>query len=634
MEQRMTWNWLRKYANQQKHASFQDKLNAIQREKNPYYLVEWLVLPVPAYVYEEITFSRTPGMVKNSYIPFTEAFFHQLLFELIFASGANDPAADVLIQTAIRDLLCIHGEQPWRDGASECKNRLEEGIRQYRLFMLRLEQEEVRLNNEFEKRWHEIGRQQDTDELERGDLQKSVKDAFRHKIDEAPRKLLHKHFSGCPLVSYLHYREWGSNPADNKLEHFFQRLSFEGYGIYDDYTGSRDYDHFYKETAVKPQEREQFIDWFVAFASKTSMSRGFIDTQSRQQWYLGLLDYMASTTTDEEVGSDFAEAAFDIDGLHEEMLVSGRIPPYFHNLVKCALQSPERTKWLREAVILHHWTLFMNGFLEKEFVFSNLSWVLCLDPVSLQQRILRADLTSSAASVDMLNPAFIVGRCCEIFAEGIRSGLAESMLVPLFHYLAVHDKKTLYQYIFKIKHRSELEPILGMDSTYTNRILGGDSITAKSARRQLHPIFLEWITEKQHGETEQRGLTHLGKLLRPDKGELLMQWLEAPELTAERNAGQQARVLAELLAVEWLGSFGRPPAEQHEQIERWLAVNSDWIKFDLDVPYSNKAAVKYRLVRPGYRDLYTGKVLARVLVRAELNDRKEILNLLDDLKNL
>src|SRR5690554_3691488 len=109
----MTLSWLQKYANVNKHASYQDKLDAVFVERNAYYLLEWLIFPPSPEIIEMIHFHRSPSVAKNNYIDFTEVFFSQIIFEIGFRAFHSDKYNQLLLQTAINDLRSLYGHETW-----------------------------------------------------------------------------------------------------------------------------------------------------------------------------------------------------------------------------------------------------------------------------------------------------------------------------------------------------------------------------------------------------------------------------------------------------------------------------------------------------------------------------------------
>src|SRR5690554_399832 len=126
MKRQMTSSWLVNYANVHKQASYQDKLDGMDRELNPYYLLEWLLFPMSEEEMESIRFSRSPGMMKNSSVDFTDVFFGQIMWELGFRALTLSEEQQRLMHTAIHELRSYYGEAVWNDAVNQLHIRMYE----------------------------------------------------------------------------------------------------------------------------------------------------------------------------------------------------------------------------------------------------------------------------------------------------------------------------------------------------------------------------------------------------------------------------------------------------------------------------------------------------------------------------
>jgi hypothetical protein len=640
-DQRMTWSWLRKYFNQYKNASYRDKLDAILAEKNPFYLLEWILFPAPEQLKEELSHLRSPARLKNSYTNFKHVFFDQLLLDICFGWSVTDPHKELLFVTAAADMRQIYGKDRWNEAVSLFLGGLHESVDKYKDFKQRLEQVYTQLQNDYEKQRSDIMIQYEEEESEKQFKLSSAREAFLKKKEDAPKKLLQSAYDGWPWLAYWHYSN--GYDVEARVQQFESLLMQQGEGIYMNCVhGERNYAQVYERFHRDKGEAQRFIAWYIAYASKTNMNRGYIDTENRQKWWSGLLEHLAIVDQVNDVNQGperneyvqpYADAVFEITGMEQILVTDGEVPPYFHLLVMAALHDDNKAKWLREMVILRYWPLFIAGFAHRDYSFNALSWVLCLDPESLMQRLLRREPATSSETKVYLEPGFIVERCSDIFADGIRAGLPSRLLIPIFQYLAVHDKEVIYRYILKIKQFSELDPVTYMEPSYADRIFSGDSAWAKSSRKHMIPLFLEHLRHgRAYGEDNLR-LTQTGKLLYADRGDLIMDWMESLLKAESGWPTNQAAILSDIFDIDWIRAKGTAE-EQHEQVEQWLSTRSDWVKFDLDVRYDSNDAVRFRIIRPGVLDKLTGKVLARVVVRPELVDQHRITDLLDELKNL
>ncbi len=639
MERRVTWDWLRKYANQHKHASYQDKLRWILHEKNPYYLLEWLVFPVSDTEREQIDAPRSPGLRKNSYIPFVEAFVHQLLYDVCFGGWeADEELKRLLLATAIRDLRRHYGGGAWDEAARRWAGVLRESARKYEQFKARLEMELEKLRRQHENELREIAVRFADDEFAKQRKQEPLRSAYETKRDGVPRKLLQKQYGEWPLVDYMFLREW-TDPTQ-RMERFADMMLSAPAVDDPAYLEKGDFELFFQDIIMNPERRKRFLPWFAAYASAAGLIRGSIDTADRQIRWTRFLEYAARIEASESGGAaerraalrEAADVTFDISGI-ENIMIKDEVPYYFPLLVQSALQDENRRKWLEEKVILRHWDAFMRLFMREPYDFCRLSWVLCLDPVSLEERLLRRNPHASGHASPPADAAMVVERCSEIFADGMRSGFAAQRLTPVFQYVAAHNPDALYAFIGKIRDCEGLLPLLDMEDRYLQRLFGGEGVRSVAARKHVRPLFLAWVRQCNQRSQDRPKLMKLGGQLAPDKKELLLEWLSGASSEPAAWPCDEAGLLAEIFHIEWLGAPSSAESH-HDTVERWLAEGSDAIRFEQDAPLRTSAEVQYRIVRPGIRDSLTGHVLARAVVRAEFADRQPLSGLLDELKQL
>lgn len=100
-------------------------MSAIRQEPNPYYLLEWLIIPddTPSEFWLSWEGERTAGAEKGS-LTGVEAFFQkELPYELIFGAPIEQQSS-FLLRTASRDLSLFYGEQRWKAGVDRLRNEV------------------------------------------------------------------------------------------------------------------------------------------------------------------------------------------------------------------------------------------------------------------------------------------------------------------------------------------------------------------------------------------------------------------------------------------------------------------------------------------------------------------------------
>lgn len=628
MKRQMTSSWLVNYANVHKQASYQDKLDGVYRELNPYYLLEWILFPLSEEEAESIRFSRSPGMMKNSYADFTDIFFNQIVWELAFRALTLSDDSQRLLHTSIHELKKYYGDTAWNDAVQQLHKRVQEMLQKSVEFEQKLEQELRVIEQNYKEKLAEIDVEfsEEPQSEEKKLQQLSARELFEQRKEAVPRKLLQKKYKEWPLVAYLYYRQWPnpkahvdwlfSNLNEPKSVEFIEAIKHEVEEV------------FFRHIEDDEVYLTAFLYWFPAYASKTLLTVESTHIEKRQSWWLGVLQQLEHSKLTNEQKQQLIGITFRLKGIDEVMMKDASIPPYFHRLVCLALQDHERRRWLREVVILRYWDVFLNAFAEREYDYREQSWVLCLDPDSLEKKLIRGIEKSRNEAFEHVDLAFMGERCSEVFADGIREGLDVELMVPLFQYLTIHHIDFLYGYIQRTRELSQLEPILLMDEVHLHRIFSDQGVRAVAARKQVRPILLKLLAEVSDPR-EHKLLRKLSAGFIHHKLEMIQAWL-GQRADLEPWPTEQARLLAQLLEVEWLGEPGKVE-DEHEEVKTWLSDHSDWVRFEVDTQQPN---MTYRIVKPGVQDLLTGRILVRVLVRAELHDSGEISSLLDDLKNL
>lgn len=639
MTKQMTLSWLQKYANVNKAASYQDKLNSLYSEKNAYYLLEWLVFPIAEEEAEGIRFRRSPSMIKNSYLDFTDIFFNQICYDLVFK--ASDELEDWLLISAIDDLQSYYGLVKWTKAVEIWHARMEEMGSKYELFVIELQKERNKLRVKYKEQVKEIKETIDEGTEEQKLQLQNARDFYEQKDEEVPRKLMAKKYQARGLVSYIHFSQC-PQPME-RLKKIKQRLleqrkptMLENISKMNDHSISADktfsneiienYRNIVKDIKENLDLEEQFATWLCAYASKTLMTIKLVEVEKRQLWWLGLLKYLAEQ--DNENVLRLWTLTFKLSGIDEIMMRDAVIPNYFHNLVHSAIHDFEQRRWLREVVILRYWDVFIQAFVNEKYDIRMLSWVLCLDPESLEKRLIRGvQQFKEAKSIDL---SFMVERMSRIFTNALRGGLRSDLMIGLFKYLTIHQIDFMYSYIQKIKSPDELFPILHLELPLLQRIFSGHGVRTQSVRRVLIPLYIDFLSSMGQSEAELFMLKQWSSIYHSHKSEIIVKWLEDYDTHKGWNK-THADQLEKFLEIKWLGCPEEADLD-HEKVKQWLIHHSDWITFDQDIQSTD--GVKYRIIRPGFKDAHTDKILSRMVVRAEISDAKEISSFLDDLKNI
>ncbi|ANE47845.1 hypothetical protein SY83_17835 [Paenibacillus swuensis] len=649
MKTYLTTDWLRKFAGTYRSSSFQDKIAYIAAEPNPMMLVEWLLFPPEETLRSDVGFQRSPGMFKNSYVPFDEVFFHQLLFETLFNMQPKRGTKDDLLLTAVYDLQSfLKKPDRFEQAINDLQQRVEQSLAAFGRFTELLDREKEKLNVEYRSQLYALNADTDLPEDEKDFRKQNAAEQWRRKTDELPRKLLQKHFDKeHPMVAYLHYKGWADprshvmpametmnsihptkhNPNSNSIE---QQTPPGLLRYINEHSSS--YHEVIDKFLTQEVEAERFISWFIAVASKGGMNRGEDEvSEGRRRWWAGLLTLLSLSDTDAarsvpmNIQTACLEAVFHTSGFEDTLMATHEIPVFFADLVLAGLPVPEHREWLRNKVILRHWQRFVKEFTDKEYQFLHLAWVLCLDPVNLQQRLLRSDQSQSTE--------FIIDRCCLIFGDAVRRGLSDELTVPLFQYFAVHDKDLLYSLIYRMKHLEEVKPLLSVEARYLGTLFHGENIRAAGSRKHLASLLLQSLFSKSNLSMED-SITSVqrwtAERVKEDQAMLALTFLE--KYAETHWPVEAAASLASMANIRWLGE-SKNASEGHHWVLEQLKDRSERIAFEA-APQGNTDELNYRIIRPGAEDQASGEILARAVIRAEWTDASAISNMLDDLMNL
>lgn len=631
MERWITYDWLRKFTNLYRNASYADKLAQLRAEKNAYYLLEWLLFPPSSTIVEELRYPRSPGMWKNSYVSFHEVFFQQLLFEIAFAA-MTDADEEPLLDSAIFDMKLHYRSGIWEQAVEAFGRRMGDSVEKHGLFAQQLRKDYDKLDNECKEQIRQIDIEYASDEEQQRERKRAAFESFERKKEDTPRNLLAKPYAEWPFVAFIHMKQW--DRPELRVQDLVDRLRAAAGPSYDVAIRQERYEKLREDILPLPQERKRFMRWLTAYASKTNMTRGTIDPEPRQMVLAKLLGDRDAFNGFPEARNELLAIVYETIGFEDFIVAGDELPAYFPELVRWSLSDGKRRRWLQDKIILRHWSVFADLFAQPKYSFDSLSWVLCLDPISIEQRLLRLDRSASERS-GRFDRASIMERCCDIFTDGIKAGLPNSLMVPIFAYLTAHGKDTVYAYIYKIKQPAELAPLLELDMPSASSLFGGDGVRAQSARQAIGDVFLQW-SGTASGEDRDRFL-RLGKLLAEEKEQLAVRWLDRLSADGEplRWPAAQASLLAEALGVRFIGT---PDSQRDDDalVRDWLGRHSERIKFETDAAgaLSSAQSVKYRIIRPGALDEWSGQVIARMIVRAEISDKKQIVDLLDDLRSI
>lgn len=687
---RVTGPWLSQQFHTMKQASYHDKLLAVYAEKNPFYLLEWLVFPPAGAELDEWSYLRSPSMTAHGVLPFSQVFFWQIVYEVCLSEQTGGDIRIPLIARAIRDLRQVYGASQWDAAAQGCAVTLREQLATFQTFLAELDADRTALRLEFDRtsdEYKRLAEEAHTPE-EAQSFEDQLSDAarrYRQKHDEAPGKRL-KGYDSTPVVAFLYYKNW-PDPArliaglTNRIADGEAALEHEFLFAEEALAGRTALCADWLERLAGDVRRtERFARWYAACADKTLFNRGIGDTAERRLNWLRFLEFLASPEprgcllaadeaaqaegiqqadgsmkTDPQQGvppdsfktaeHPLFEAFFNIAGMDEEFIrlaeEQAAVPACLHRLTLLSLGRPELRKRLRERIILRSWPVFSSAFAAENYDFNQLSWVLCLDPPSLEERLLRRKPDSSKGPAPALAPLFVIERICEVFADALRLGLDEETVVPLFQYLSVHDREFMARYVLRIRDFTDLAPVLRMRDLYLFNLFAGSGGLVAAARGRLQQLLLGALSDREQRKRFVSELDTLTQIVEPFKRDIALAWLEQYDQSGDRLKGnrearnaaaEQAAELSQRFRLEWLGLDADKDAQQR-MVKHWLEEHSDRLQFETDLPAA-EAGIRYTILRPGVIDCNTGETIARVRVRAEMADRQQIFDLLDDLKNL
>lgn len=664
----MTDSWLRTFIHAYKNASFMDKFGALRQEPNPYYVLEWLLLPCENNDSEESFWDewkgqRTAGLQKGTQLEMKRWFMDQFLYELIFGTPVSDAEA-ALAHTAFADLAARYGEERWQNGEAAFRLSVQNTLDHYAEFQSVIDREWKTLNDQWEKTMEEL--QEEAEEYEEGsfDLEEELRLArakWEKKREEAPLLCLQREFPDDPLLHYVVQRRIdrpvkrlevniqslfsGARPAERWLRVLEEGVRFEEIGTD-------------PQSLSEPQRNASAAAsvtalWLSALAAKSDITRRSLPIEERQRQALRYIDWCRTKRA--EKSDDAAELETMLFALLRyggwELLLAEDefVPSLLNTFVWYALPHEEYRKRLREEVVLKAWDTFVNRFMTAEVDWlEQLAWVFVLDPESVQQRLLRHRSTEIAESV--------VHKLCALYAEGIRRGIDPAYVAALFEYLAKHDREAFYGFVHGSKTLPEALAMFELPASVLASLFRGEGVRQSSARKHLLALLYQWLTDlpesessfEAKGKAKDRGgtsrqplpakayerLVKLCQTLAYDKRTAVGGWLDRQARDGRWSSGGEGPyALTRLLKFRWLGTKGSE-AEQHQAVKEWLERRSDWVQFETDAPLAAAKGVAYRIVRPGAIDAESGELLARVVVRAEWSEPEEVKNVLDDLKSL
>ncbi|WP_309118448.1 hypothetical protein [Paenibacillus sp.] len=646
MTPRATTRWIRTFVNAHKLSSFQDKTAALRAEPNPYYLLEWLVVPkeTEAGTEDDAFWSawegeRTPGAEKGSLIGVEACFREQLPIELLIGEPiAEEDAAR--LATAFADLAARYGVERWSAGVEALVERLRQAAdRSYPEYVEALRLEAEKLDGEAARQLEEL--KAEAAEYEEGEFdleaeKRAAQSKWDRKKQELPLKLLSRLFPDDALLRGM-ATSGVPKPAE-RVKAAAERLRASashpaiGWAAALD---AGDVDALERDLAAAGAAAAA---WLAAYMSRSEMTRGWLPLEERQRAALRWIARTAGAETDadEERGDRWMNAAFRAAGWEGLLAEPEFAERALHAFVWRAARAEDRRKRLREELVLQHWASFADRFREDgaEERFETVSWVFLLDPENVQQRLLRGAADRAEE---------LIRRLCLLYAEGIRRGLDVRIVVSLYTYLAKHDREVFYSFVHGTKSIEEALPMMELPSAELSQLFRGDGVRQTSARKHLLQLFYAFLEEPQE-ERQPKGkarkpseaLQKLAAILSADKRAAVVGWLHRHERDWRSWVGdkrERGEALTRLLRFRWLGTAAEP-TEQHRAVEEWLQRRTDWVQFETDAPNVEGKGVTYAIAKPGAIDAETGEVLVRATVRAEWSDRKEIGKLLDDLKLL
>ncbi|HZG88522.1 hypothetical protein [Paenibacillus sp.] len=645
MSLRTTTRWLRTFVNAHKLSSFQDKAAALRAEPNPYYVLEWLVLPRIAEDEEEPVWDawggeRTPGVEKGSLIGVEACFREQLPLELLVGAPIGDEEAAKLA-TAFADLSVRYGDERWSAGLADLGERLRHAAERYADYVEALKAETERLEREAAEQLAEL--EAEAAEYEEGEFDlEAEKRAAQAKWDrrkqELPGKVLQRLFPDDALLRLMATANM-PRPAE-RVRGAVRRLAESARHPalrFAEALERGDYEQL--RHLAEPSGAQAWGGWLAAYMSRSDLTRSWLPVEDRQRAAIRWIAAAEAEARQEAVGDEAADArpraakdgwvasAFRAAGWEERLAEAEFAEEALHRFVWYALPDEELRKRLREELVLKQWSAFVERFAEDgvEERFRALSWVFLLDPENVQHRLLRAAPGGAEE---------LIRRLCRLYAEGVRRGLDVRIVVSVYAYLAKHDKEAFYSFVHGARTLDVALPMMELPASDLSQLFRGDGVRQSSARKHLLQLFYAHLEEAEPKQAPQERMLKLAAILAVDKRSAVVGWLQRHERDwRESIGGDRERLFTRLLRFRWLGTAA-DPAEQHRAVKEWLQRHSDWVQFETDAPNVEGEGVAYRVVKPGAIDAETGEVLARATVRAEWTDRAEVNKLLDDLKLL
>jgi hypothetical protein len=656
MTQRTTTRWIRTFVNAHKQSSFQDKAAGLRTEPNPYYLLEWLVVPKEEgpgsdddAFWSAWDGERTPGAEKGSFVGIETCFREQLPIELLLGEPIEEDDA-ARLASAFADLAERYGAERWNAGVRALESRLIDAAdRLYPEYVEALRAETEKLDEEAARGLEEL--KAEAAEYEEGEFDLDAeKRAAQAKWDrkklELPAKALQRLFPDDALVRSM--ATGGVPKPAERARAAAERLRTAGVHPalrWAERLAAGDDDALRRE--LEPAGAAA-LAWLAAYMSRSEMTRGWLPTEERQRAairWIAEASEAADASGDETNGERWMNAAYRASGWEGQLAEPDVADRTLHAFVWRAAQGEERRKRLREELILQHWPLFSERFRADgiEDRFEAVSWVFLLDPESVQQRLLRGGADRAEE---------LIRKLCLLYAEGIRRGLDVRIVVSLYAYLAKHDREAFYSFVHGTKTIDEALPMMELPAAELSQLFRGDGVRQASARKHLLQLFYAYLergaehadradeerkqpARKAKATPPSEALQRLAGILAADKRAAVVGWLHRHERDWRAWVGdnrERGAALTRLLRFRWIGTAAEP-SEQHRAALEWLQRHSDWVQFESDANVGGQG-VSYAIAKPGAIDAETGEVLVRATVRAEWSDRGEIGKLLDDLKML
>jgi len=608
MRIRVTTRWIQTIMNAHKQSSYHDKVEMMRSEPNPYYLAEWLIIE---HTDEDDAFwsawsgERTPGRLRGSVVGIETLFRDQLIYDLLFGVPVTE-ALKLKLATAFADLSERYGAERWRSGLQRLQEGIQAAVLHYDHYLTTLREETQKLDEQFESAKQQL--LEETEEYEEGEFDleaelRKLQAAHERKIQSLPAKILQRLYPDDALLQFM---------ATGSLEKPVERIQNTAKSLMN-----------LEEPRLLPWETLPY-EWLTSYVSPSDMTKGWLPVAERQRKSLRWV-----TSLPENSKSDWIHAVFRGKGWEDRLAEEEFAGRTLHDFVWFAVPHPEYRQRLRD-MVLQHWGSFVNVFVQENAEhFEQQSWILLLDPESLQQRLLRPGVTGLTADE-------LIRRLCIIYAEGIRRGLDPKLLVSLYTYLAKHDKESFYSFVHGAKTLAEALPMVELPPSALSALFRGNGVRQASARKHLLQLLYTYLDswQEQGASSQEEPIQKFADIVTFDKREAVIGWLQRHERDWRQYVSKAAmRLFTRMLRFRWIGTTA-DEAEQHRMVEEWLQRHSDWVVFETDTPYIGVEGVSYKIVKPGAMDADTGELLHRITVRAEWTDRSEVNRLLDDLKLL